>query len=162
MALTKLNFSGQGVLPTTSMPTDSVIQVIQATSVDVTSFETTATWVDVTPTATITPTSSSSKILVKHTAGGMISGTGISGSLQLLRGSTVICTRGRVGYVGSTVWSPIPFSMEYLDSPNTTSAITYKFQIRINSTGEIRHNDTTGSGVTALASSIVILQEIAG
>jgi hypothetical protein len=29
MALTKLNFTGQGVLPTTSMPTDSVIQVKQ-------------------------------------------------------------------------------------------------------------------------------------
>ena len=140
-----------------------VLQVVQATSVDATATTTTATWIDVTPTATITPTSSSSKILVSHTAGGMMHATSaISASFQLLRGSTVICTRGRQGYSSYNGWSPVPWSMEYLDSPNTTSAVTYKFQIRINSTGEIRHNDTAGSGVTALASSIVILQEIAG
>ena len=139
-----------------------VLQVVQATSVDATASTTTSTWIDVTPTATITPTSSSSKILVSHTAGGMITSSGVSISLQLLRGSTAICTRARHGYTSYTGWSPVPFSMEYLDSPNTTSAITYKFQIRINTTGEVRHNDTTGSGVTALASSIVILQEIAG
>jgi hypothetical protein len=138
-----------------------VIQVVQATSAATTQTTSTSTWVDVTPTATITPTFSSSKILVSHTAGGMITGGGVSGSLQLLRGSTVVVTRGRQGYTSYTGWSSVPFSMEYLDSPNTTSSITYKFQIRINTTGEIRHNDTTGSGVTALASSIVILQEIA-
>tara|TARA_R100000951_G_scaffold77694_1_gene65570 strand:+ start:1302 stop:1778 length:477 start_codon:yes stop_codon:yes gene_type:complete len=158
MPLTKLNSAS--VID--RLPTGSVLQTIQATSTDKTTFTTTATWVDVKPTATIIPTSSSSKILVSHTAGGMISATGVSGSLQLLRGSTAICTRARHGYIGSTVWSPIPFCMEYLDSPNTTSSITYKFQIRINSTGEIRHNDTLGSGVTALASSIVLLQEIKG
>tara|TARA_R110000787_G_scaffold285411_1_gene400930 strand:- start:72 stop:560 length:489 start_codon:yes stop_codon:yes gene_type:complete len=162
MALTKLNYTGQGTIPSANMPTGSVIQTVQETSVDSTITSTTATWVDVTPTATITPTSSSSKILVRHTAGGQMQAQNISASLQLLRGSTVVCTRGRQGYSGSTTWSPIPWSMEYLDSPNTTSAITYKLQIRINSTGTIRHNDTAGSGVTALASSIVILQEIAG
>ena len=138
-----------------------VIQVVQATSAATTQTTSTSTWVDVTPTATITPTFSSSKILVSHTAGGMITSSGVSGSLQLLRGSTVVVTRGRQGYTSYTGWSSVPFSMEYLDSPNTTSSITYKFQIRINTTGEIRHNDTAGSGVTGLASSIVILQEIA-
>ena len=154
MALTKLNSA--------SMPTHSVLQVIQETSTTATPTSTTATWVDVQPTATIIPTFSSSKILISHTAGGQISASNVSASLRLLRGNTEICTRARHGYNGSTVWSPIPFCMEYLDAPNTTSAVTYKFQIRINSTGEIRHNDTTGSGVTALASSIIILQEIKG
>ena len=143
--------------------TGAVLQVVQTTSTTETNTSATQTWVDVAATATITPTSAASKILVMHTAGGMVAALNVSTSFQLLRGSTAVSTMDRLGYGGASTWTPITFTMNYVDSPNTTSATTYKFQVRLNATGQIRHNSTSaGTNVTPIASSTVILMEIAG
>ncbi len=144
------------------MPTGSVLQVIQTSDTAQTELTTTATWTDVVPTATITPTSSSSKILVLHSAGGMSSCANGSQSIRLLRGATEICTHARQGYQSTTASVPINWDMKFLDSPSTTSATTYKFQIKLQSTGNLRHNSSSGSGVTNVASATTILMEIAG
>ena len=143
--------------------TGAVLQVVQTTSTTETSSTATQTWVDVAATATITPTSAASKILVLHSAGGMSLAQNVSVSFQLLRGSTAVMVLDRLGYSALNSWLPIPYSVNYVDSPNTTSATTYKFQVRINATGTIRHNPwSSGTNVTPIASSTVILMEIAG
>ena len=145
-----------------SMPTGSVLQVVQATSNAQTELTATATWTNVNPSATITPTSSSSKIFVLHSAGGMVNCANGSHSIRLLRGSTEICTHARQGYTSYATYMPINWDMKFLDSPNTTSATTYLFEIKLQSTGNLRHNSSSGSGVTNVAGSSTILMEIAG
>ena len=152
-----------GAIEHGDLPSGSVLQVVQTTSTTETNTTATQTWVDVAATATITPTSAASKILVLHSAGGMVEAQNVSVSFQLLRGSTAVMVLDRFGYSSSSSWLPIPHSVNYVDSPNTTSATTYKFQVRINATGTIRHNPTSaGTNVTPIASSTVILMEIAG
>ena len=95
-------------------------------------------------TATITPTSTSSKILVLCNLGsaGVMnsSGADANGYYKLLRGSTDL-TQGlqRVYDYGNS--GHIAFGqllMSWLDSPSTTSATTYKLQQRLTSGSSIR------------------------
>ena len=108
-----------------------VLQVVSTTKSDV--FTTTSgTYVDVTGlAATITPTSSSSKILVIANLSYSAS-TGRDAAFQILRGATVIPT----GVTGSVLNGAYSFSMfsvaqSFLDSPATTSATTYKIQVYV-------------------------------
>ena len=148
-------------LGSAQMPTGSVLQVIQTTSDTATELTAVNTWTTVGTAATITPTSASSKILVMHSAGGFGSGSNASFGFQLLRGSTAISTRSRYGYAGLSGFAPINWDFKYLDSPNTTSAITYNFQIRLTNAGDLRHMGADGS-VTNNDACTTILMEIQG
>jgi hypothetical protein len=106
-----------------------VLQVVNAThSTEVAS--TTSTFVDTGLTATITPTSATSKILV------IVSQMGISKSgstrmhLKLLRGATDILQMSDINaYTGANDFNNVgSVTSSYLDSPATTSATTYKTQ----------------------------------
>jgi hypothetical protein len=90
-----------------------------------------STYADTGLTATITPTSASSKILVQISQTGLFKNTGAAYmGLRVLRGATTIATFEV--YAGDTGTStPSAFggsSTNYLDSPTTTSATTYKTQ----------------------------------
>jgi hypothetical protein len=95
-------------------------------------------WVDVTGlSVTITPTSASSKILIVSSFGTIASSGGASsyfaGFVQLVRASTSLQTEFVGGYYpgGATTntASYDAYSIQYVDSPATTSATTYKMQI---------------------------------
>lgn len=106
-----------------------LLQVVNAdTNVNVTSSST--TYVDTGLTASITPSSTSSKILVTVHQAYNIPTSGNGMGIKLMRGSTDLRTHGSyVGYTsagGEVITGH--FSISYLDSPNTTSATTYKTQ----------------------------------
>jgi len=116
------------------MPAGSVIQVVQVVKTDSFSSSTNG-YVDVTGlTASITPTSSSSKILVMATVSG---GNPLNGNftINLLRNSTNICqstsavdnSTAALPYGVNYLFTSVPIT--FLDSPATTSATTYKIQI---------------------------------
>ena len=93
---------------------------------------TTTTYADTGLTATITPSSTSSKILVIVQQGGVLKNTGNADQavmMRLFRGATQI---QQVSQVGSTNTNSLNIigtvSMVQLDSPATTSATTYKTQ----------------------------------
>jgi hypothetical protein len=121
-----------GAAPSTS----AVIQVKSTTKTD--AFTTTsATFVDVTGVSqAITPTSASNKILVRVSGVVGQSGTEYTGRINLLRDSTNIAqstgsgstNQTLVGYAGAG-GAGLPFCIEFLDSPATTSAVTYKIQL---------------------------------
>jgi hypothetical protein len=150
----------------------SVKQVLSTTKTD--TFTTTSnTFVDVTGlSVTITPTSATSKILVigqivVQGAYGADNGMG-----RLMRDSTAIS-------VGAAAGSRIPASfgidaapvgqtqiVPFLDSPATTSAVTYKFQIRANTSGYTmcvnrNSSDTDASTTPRYASSITVVEVLA-
>ena len=111
-----------------------ILQVIMGSTTTVTTNSTT-TYADTTLTATITPQSSSNRVLVLvHHPTVSKSGDLNSGiNLRLLRGGTAIANfSSGVGYTGSTLPVTASSSLAYLDLPATTSAITYKTQLSNN------------------------------
>jgi hypothetical protein len=119
-----------------------VLQVINATtSTGVNS--STNTYVDTTLTATITPSSATSKILVIASQNGLAKSSAAGGSygaLRLLRGASALIEFDlNYCYTGTAIDLHVGgSSVNYLDSPATTSATTYKTQMRnIGATGSI-------------------------
>jgi len=164
-----------GTLPGARLPAGSVLQVISNTKTDTFSSSTTGSWLDITGfSVSITPSLASNKIMVF----GRITGFGTNGltrmQMRLVRDSTAISVGDAAGsrlqvsgnelyiadsdsIVGSTIF--------FLDSPATTSATTYKIQIRNgNSSGSIYINRTQSdvdTGAYPRATSSITVMEIA-
>ena len=117
-------------------PTSKVVQIVTATTNTQTTNATT-TYADTTLTATITPTSASNKVLVFVSQNGLgkTGGTTLSYTLQLLRTATNLATFVNTGGIATGVADVYTnsASFAYLDSPATTSATTYKTQIKASS-----------------------------
>jgi len=119
---------------------DFVKQVVQATKTD--TFSTTSTsFTDVTGlSVSITPSSTSSKILVLFNVSAS-STSSASVAFTLLRGSTEIFigdaassrTRATTGSHSCRVHGNSNFAVQFLDSPSTTSSVTYKIQAQAQS-----------------------------
>ena len=156
----------------------AILQVVQATKTDTASV-TGATFGDVGLSASITPLSSSNKILVLVQAN--ISGsTGYSRKARLMRNSTAIhigdaagtrpqATAEELGsYAGQVTYNSGQLIMNYLDSPSTTSATTYKAQIASYGTYLVYINRSgrdldagAGGGYDARTASSILLMEVA-
>lgn len=126
-----------GGVPTWATPAGGgkVLQVVSSTTTTQTTLATT-TLTDTGITATITPTSSSSKILiimsiaVKYDMGSV---NDMQSKGKVLRGATTIADYGNEFYSGKQSSSggfmrADSNHFSYLDSPATTSATTYKLQ----------------------------------
>lgn len=115
-----------------TLTTGKVLQVVQGTSSSTVS-NSTSSYVDTGLSASITPSASSSKVLVLMTSGTIYKTAGNAQNginLKLLRGSTEVGGTYLVGYSNPTasVWYGAT-SFSVLDTPSTTSALTYKTQI---------------------------------
>jgi hypothetical protein len=133
-----------------------VLQVVNATTSTITT-NATSTYADTTLTATITPTLSTSKILVLvNQAGCQKDSSDTALQLQLLRDASVLIKiEGIGGYTGTAAQNLFgSCSTSYLDAPATTSATTYKTQLA-------SFNNSSRSGVQAQNSvSTITLLEI--
>lgn len=124
-----------GTIAAARLPAGSVLQVVNNTSTSASS--STTTYADTGLTATITPISTSSKILVTVSHNGVSKNTGSASNsvnIQLLRGATVLSIFGKlVGFDNQNQYN-VGFycGIDYLDSPATTSAVTYKTQFANN------------------------------
>ena len=135
-----------------------VLQVVQGSTS--TYLSTSAdTYIDTGLSASITPSSASSKVLVFVNHSGSEKDAGnvnTNQKVQLLRSSTVIWTSGDhlTTGVSAATYMDGPNAV-YLDSPSTTSATTYKTQFKA----------TSGYGITYVnlgGTSTIVLMEIAG
>ena len=149
--------SGQSI-PKAALPTGSVLQVVSA-SYGTQVANTTSTYADTGLTASITPTSATSKILViVHQTGLFKTGGNTRIALRLLRGSTslIVFDWGAATTDNTITISPAGSGTVYLDSPATTSSTTYKTQLASTSNvAEVRVNLDNNS------SSTITLMEIA-
>jgi hypothetical protein len=151
----------QLVLPSTAGTLDrlnragNVLQVVTG-STSTNTVNNTNVYADTTLTASITPTSASSKILVLVNQAGLYkTGNLDSGvTLQLLRDSTSLIEFAiAAGYTGTTTDNiPNAATTSYLDSPNTTSSVTYKTQFRngVNAGGVRVQANSSFSTITLL------------
>lgn len=131
-----------------------VLQVVNATYSTSTS-TTSNTYIDSGLTATITPTSATSKILVFVNCAGVQkqavdAGTGVN--LRLLRNSTTLVTFAILAaYTGDVIANNVASSSTtYLDNPATTSATTYKVQIASGATGNAYINAQSDTSTITL------------
>ena len=118
------------VINKASLPTGSVLQVVNATYATQSSTSS-ASFVDTSLTATITPTSNTSKILVFVSQTGLYkAATDSYIKLQLVRGATsIVGFEFELASTAAAGTNAVATSTTYLDSPATTSATTYKTQI---------------------------------
>jgi len=141
------------IVTTNTMPAGSVLQVVQgSTSTSVMTNNTTAT--DTGLSASITPSSASNKILVIVTQNYYIQGGNPnSGSILLLRGSTTIGTTGDYP-IWTTAGTNIGgiYTINYLDSPATTSSVTYKTRQKLRDGSEMytQRDSVTASTITLM------------
>lgn len=147
-------------------PAGSVIQVVSTTKT--TQFSSTSTsFVDITDMSlSITPRSTSSKILVMVVLTGGHGSTSDS-EFQILRDSTVIgsSTDATLNGIGQFAYNyslqMFNIASNYLDSPSSTSALTYKVQGTCTSGGTFYINRRANDGYFGGVSSITLM-EIAG
>ena len=154
-----------------------VLQVLSTTKTD--TFSTTSgTKVDVTGLSlTITPASSSNKILITGRLNiGLVRTAPYLYPIFIFRGSTEIGqhdaasnrTRTHTGgqWPCASSAPTVDYAIEFLDSPSTTSATTYKVQIFSESSGTAyvnRGNEADGDGsITGRFASTFTFMEIAG
>jgi len=155
----------------------SVLQVVQAVKTNTFSTTTNDSWIDVTGwSASITPYSINNKIFIMANGTGSHSGTNDFSYVKLLRDSTDIFlgdsrgsatrasadlsqqTSGTANVLGKQVM------ITYLDSPNTTSSITYKMQVRLTNGTGILIGGTwdTADDNRSNVPTVITLMEIAG
>ena len=161
------------IVPVDGVPTGGgggIVQVKQ-TVVSVHTFNTTSTSkVDMTGmTVSITPKFNTSKILISsHLTYG---GNNYNFYCDLLRGSTRLfiptsgnnaCTMSLCG-ITNTTFQMQNASFQFIDSPSTTSATTYKLQVAVQSGGEFYLNRARrNSSVDASCSSTITAMEVSG
>jgi len=137
-----------------------VLQVIQTTYNSGTAFTTSSSsYVDFPYNAVITPSATSSKVLILGILNGLqINNTAANVMVNVKRaisgGTTLNVVSSQYGVSHSYVTEALTSPIAYLDSPNTTSEITYTPQLRIDNTSY------QGTGHRGSAVSGLILMEI--
>ena len=156
VSLAGTNVITNGKVVTSAQPTGAVLQVVSntiSTSISTTS----GAYVTTGLTASITPSSASSKILVLVNCASMFqNGGGNQLVIAIFRGATNLHAAAGAfgGQLYSTALIETSMSMMILDSPATTSSTTYTVHYAAVS-GTASFNQNTGN-------SYIILQEIAG
>ena len=160
-----------GTLTNARLADGHILQVVQTVFTGMFDSTTTGTWTAVTGmSASITPSSTDSKILIMVQSSSGCSTSTANVSHTIYRGGTTALylgdaagSRVRVGAAVANpgAWAQGPFSLIYLDSPSTTSATTYQLYSqgqnatwRINGNGE----DYDATNQWRAASSITVME----
>ena len=158
------------IVPVDGVPTGGgggIIQIKQTFLNTATSTTTSGSFTDISGmSVSITPKFNTSKIFVMITLGSISSAAGISVGFRLLRDSTAVgnaadttLQSGFTNIYDGGDASLFSASHNFLDSPSTTSAITYKLQWR-NSSGTTYLNRYTGSSDSYNGSSTITAMEV--
>jgi hypothetical protein len=169
-------------LPTTSgtlaLRSGSVVQVVQFWTDATTQYSGTNNFTTIDVSASITPSSASSRILIAYSVT-LGSETNVPIVVRLIRNGSAVGSSTQSGgsrNLGNSViasgsnYSPQHVvgtgSYSYLDSPNTTSALTYALQVRTRNdeSRRVRLNaadDLTTAAFQVLGTSTITLTEVA-
>jgi hypothetical protein len=131
-----------------------VLQVVQGTSATETT-TTSTSYVTTTLSASITPSSTSSKILIMQTGMGFVTPATKGGNFTIFRGTVAGTNLAASGTGFNIIYSSstdlmTPVAMQYLDSPATTSATTYTIGMRVDSGGTLQVQRSSATAVLIL------------
>jgi len=155
----------------TAKTSGKILQVVSTTKTDTFTMAS-QTFADVTDlSVSITPTSSSNKVLVLLSITGGNNPAAFQAFVRLVRNSTDIAIADAAGsrisstVAGSAVSTGAIFSLSanFLDSPATTSATTYKVQIAASQSASTvtvnrSSDDSNGTGTPRTVSTITVLE----
>lgn len=169
-----------GIIEKAALPSGSILQVISTTKTDTFSATTgpdaftTVTGL----TATITPTSTTSKIFIMVTVVGAAGGVSNTGFQARISGGNTDSYRGNAAGsrvrgvsnsgrgVAASDGSADTIAMTYLDSPSTTSAVTYNVQVSAIGASDVvwvnRSRIDTDNNSFLRGASTITLFEVAG
>jgi len=148
-----------GMVSAPGLTTGKIIQIVSAHTATITSC-TSSTYIDTTLTASITPSSSSNKVVVFVNQSFQKIGS-THANFKMLRDGTDIggsIPARAIGYTGTNteIYHGMAFNFSFQDSPSSTSALTYKTQF----------NNAANSGTTKCqpdsSQSYILLMEVAG
>jgi len=160
-----------GTIPAKTIGAGAIIQVVNDSDTTNTVVST-QTYTDTGLSASITPSSTSNKILIIISQDFQLENTtntaSIIGGFKLLRDSTTLYTgsddgnsfgvrtvgNGAASRAFNFVWS-----YQYYDTPSSTSSITYKTQCR---TYDTNHRFRLNNQINGTSKSFITLMEIAG
>lgn len=139
-----------------NMPAGSVLQVVSATYSTVVS-TTSTSFVTTNLTASITPTSSSSKILILVSLPMYVASASYSGTMTVFRGTVSGTNLGDATWGFANIFNGAASSQScnYLDSPATTSSTTYTVAIKTENAAATVYSSPNGQKST------ITLMEIA-
>ena len=164
MALTKLNNQSLSAVTSAGLPSGTVLQVVQQHLTNTQETTNSLSFEDTSLTAIITPSSSSSKILVIVSTQSYTTSTGDIGLYGLNRsisgGSAGDLGTGQIFAANQKegLWQQVSFN--FLDSPSTTAATTYTLRFKSYAgSNYVYHGWGTNNGGS---SQIMTLMEIAG
>ena len=165
------------IIPRDGLPSGSaggVIQVKSSTKTDGNFNTSSSSYVDVTGlSVSITPTRSDSKILIFANIHG-VGNSDTQAYFRFMRDSTAICVGDAAGSrvqatLGSMYYNQQndtkSCSQTFLDSPSTTSAVTYKIQARTQGNGTLYVNRSSGDSDSANSgrfTSTITVMEVSG
>ena len=147
------SIAGGSITSATTFPTGHVLQTLY--DIDATSqVLATSTYTDTDLSIAITPSSTSNKIFALWTMVAEI-GANEGFGTRLLRNSTTAFTSNQVYHAYMSAAGRLNLTSMHLDSPSSTSSITYKIQVGSYGGNSITLNDGTNQ-------SFLTLMEIAG
>ena len=156
-------FFGDGTSQTSAAGASKLVQTVTANSKTSYSF-TSQTYADTDITVNITPPSSSNKVLVSCTLASQCYATNSTSlGVKLLRGSTAIWHNHEYHWHSVNAAINLSYSsfFQFLDTPSTTSQITYKLQgarYRVSNGTQQAHFNYIPSNTTH--GCIIVAQEI--
>jgi len=172
MALTKLNNQSLSAVTSAGLPSGTVLQVVHSLYTTEESITQTADVPNATGlTATITPTSTSSKILVTYTLCTSANNSGAAyGSMHMVYhdiGQTGTDTAFSSRYFGASMGQYSDYSLvnvtgQILHEPSTTSVIDYTVYVNLDIGATIYVNRGGSNATTRDGVSSITLTEIAG
>jgi len=144
------------ILTSTNPKAGNIIQVLQSTFTAATSTNSTSL-ADTGLSVSITPSSTSNKILIMYALYMSVNENEYSGSTSIVRGSTEIFIGDAISSsrrASAFMWpnsgrDPHFVGHQFLDSPSTTSATTYKIQFRSNYTSQTVYIGRSTIGVAS-------------
>jgi len=164
-----------GTIAAARLPAGSVLQVVQGTTTTTTTYSSAQTWTSMSSflSASITPTSISSKILIFLQLGKIHNINGVI--IKLTRGGSEIFIGDAAGSRPRSTISNVSgfngdtnhcdgLNVSYLDSPSTTSSTTYSFDAYSEGSGTTAFNrsitdaDNNQEYSSRTASSIILME----
>lgn len=154
-----------GAVAREDLPAGSVLQVVQYSSSTQVTNTSNTTWVDVGLSGAITPLSATSKIMVAYNLQACNRTPGLGEMFRIKRAGSVVFTQQQFSQVGDVGMNETNgfggmSYLAYLDSPSTTSSVTYSAEVkhRTGNTGTFIINDPTGSNATPIYSFLTLME----
>ena len=130
-----------GVPGKANLPTGSVLQVVSSNYGTYPTVTSSSSFVTTGHTLSITPTSATSKIYLVLHFQTLNSNAGQGGGYTIYRNGSNLNANGFAEQNTGTSW--VTMAITYLDSPATTSAITYEVYYKRNGTGSLYYCGNT-------------------